>query len=133
MNCEYGGCRRPAQPGQYYCGPTHRDVAYSEANTIARHRNEPAVFSLPHNAGAEIRRTQVPGRAALEADRRTAPTPPRTLSVREGYAALADQPLSPEDSERLNRERETDMYIRAAGLTPHGGEVEYRRNDLTPY
>jgi hypothetical protein len=52
------------------------------------------------------------------AKRRSAPH--RTLSVSEAARALGNQSMSPEDSARLNNERENDMLIRAAGLLPRG-------------
>jgi hypothetical protein len=53
------------------------------------------------------------GRAAQET-RATPPAPParRTVSVREGFAALADESLSPSESSRRNGEREADMLRR---------------------
>jgi hypothetical protein len=46
--------------------------------------------------------------------RTPAPALRRTVSVREGFGALAAQSLSPADSARRNGEREADMLIAAA-------------------
>jgi hypothetical protein len=65
------------------------------------------------------------GRPAQETPTtRSAPPRRRTVSIREGFAALADESLSPGESSRRNRERETDMIARLV-LGP-------RRPDRTP-
>jgi hypothetical protein len=53
------------------------------------------------------------GRPAAETrTTRPAPPPRRTVSIREGFAALGDQSLSPSESSRRNGEREADMLQR---------------------
>src|SRR6202008_2177488 len=111
---------------EIYCAECQRNVeephpdAYSSEHYRRIHRFGQ---SVPYSMPTVVMRNKPPltdqqkrAREALLADRKAGPPPPKpTLSVSEAMRTLADQPLSPEDTVRLNAQRENDLVTRGAG------------------
>jgi hypothetical protein len=95
-----------AHPADNYCKDEHRELDGTRLKASAARAAAAAVpFTMP---------------VTVARSARPAPTPVRkgTLSVAEGIRELAGQTLGPADTQRMNNQREGDMLVRAAGLTP---------------
>jgi hypothetical protein len=96
--------------------------------------DHPAPWSMAHQELNRRRATALrERRVAYSKSPTLAPAGKRTMSVREGLAVLSDQSLSPEDSARLNHERDVSM-IKKLGLSRSNRELplETRGEYLPP-
>jgi hypothetical protein len=112
--CDYRDCRRlfdSDRVGQFFCCTEHRSAEHAalKRTPCSEEPTPPAAFSTSP--------TLAPRR--------------RTVSVREGFAALGNQALSPHESARRNDERAADMIARLA-LGPrsaNGKEIRTERHE----
>lgn len=95
VRCELRECSRIFDDGGqpvFFCSPTHRDEAHRLLKRMPCSDEPTPAFSTSP--------TLAPRR--------------RTVSVGEGYQALANQALSPEESARRNDERAAQMIAKLA-------------------